>query len=241
MSSSRKSVRAALALVVLATAGFSLGAYGVASGSAQGTTDTTAEQGTTTETITEATTTVVTEITTAPAATTEAATTTAPTTTAETTTAPTTTAESSSSSTPWVWIALGLGVAAVLIGLGLWQRHRAGASAWRAKAANHKRRSLIALDDVLAKGSVVTGQIEALAAEAGSLEASAPDDVTKASAADVHDRLDDLAQALNSDRTLRLGTPPPSGEQLSYSTSLIRQHVEQLQASLRQTGAGQSS
>src|SRR5262245_40972209 len=126
----RKPVRAVLALAVVATAGFALGAYGVASGSAQGTTDITTPE-TTTETITEATTTVVTEITTAPAATTEPATT-APTTTEATTTEPTTTAESSSSSTPWLWIAIGCAVAAVLlITFLLWQRHRAGTAAWR--------------------------------------------------------------------------------------------------------------
>jgi hypothetical protein len=232
----RKPVRAVLALVVVATAGFALGAYGVASGSAQGTTDTTGPE-TTTETITEATTTVVTEITTAPATTTEPATTTAPTTTEATTTEPTTSGESSSSSTPWLWIAIGCGVAALLlIGFLLWQRHRAGTAAWRSRASNFNRRCLVAMDDVLARGSVVTGQIEALAAEARSLVTSAPDDMARASVGDVHNRLEDLAQALNSDRTLRLGSPPPSAEQLSYSSSLIRQHVEQLQISLRQTG-----
>jgi hypothetical protein len=85
---------------------------------------------------------------------------------------------------------------------------------------------------------VVTGQIEALAAEARSLEASAPDEAAKASTGDVRARLGDLAQALESDRALRLGSPPPSEEQLSYSTSLIRQQVEQLQGSLRRPGAG---
>jgi len=97
------------------------------------------------------------------------------------------------------------------------------------------------MDDVLARGSVVTGRVEALAVEAGSLETSAPDDAAKAAAADVRARLEDLTQALNSDRTLRLGSPPPSGDQLSYSSDLIRQHVEALQASLRQSGAGPRS
>jgi hypothetical protein len=168
-------------------------------------------------------------------------TTTAPATTATTTTSPTTTgAESSSSSTPWGWIALGLALAAALvIGLVLWLRHRRGTADWGAATANLNRRALVALDDVLAKGSVVTGQIEALAAEARSLESRAPDDVSQAAAARVRERLDELAATLQADRTLRLGSPPPSEEQLSYSTALIRQQVEQLQGALRPPNTGQ--
>jgi len=233
----RKAVRAWLALAFLAAAGFVLGTYGVALGSAQST-DTTGTV-TTTETITESSTTVETAITTVVTTSTPPTTTTPTTTAPTTTTTPTTTAESSSSSTPWAWIAIGCGLAAViLIGFLLWQRSRAGASDWRTRAASLNRRCLVALDQVLAQGSVVTGQIEALAAEARSLEASAPDDASKASAADVRARLGDLAQALESDRALRLGTPPPSEEQLSYSTSLIRQQVQQLQGSLRRPGDG---
>ena len=220
-------------------AGFALATYGVGIGSALAQTDTTATELTTTETITEPSTTVETTIvtTTAPAPTTTPATTATPTTTP--TTAPATTnGESSSSSTPWGWIAFGLGLAALLIGLGLWQRHRAGTASWRSKAANLNRRCLVALDEVVAKGSVVTGQIEALAADARSLEASAPDDAAKVATGEVRARLDDLTQALESDRRLRLGSPPPSDEQLSYSTSVIRQQVEQLQSSLRQQSAG---
>lgn len=169
-------------------------------------------------------------------------------TTSETTTVPlvippaTTSGESSSSSTPWGWIALGLALAAALvIGLVAWQRHRAGAAEWGAETADLNRRCLVALDDVLAKGSVVTGQIEALAAEAGTLEAHAPDDPSRAAAARVRGRLDDLAGTLEADRTLRLGSPPPSAEQLSYSMDLIRQQVEQLQGVLRPPSTGRGS
>lgn len=197
---------------------------------------------TTTETITEPSTTVVTAITAVPVTTTAPPTTTTPTTTAPaTTTTPTTTAASSSSSTPWVWIVLGLVLAAALIGIGFWPRHRAGAAAWRSKAQNLNRRCLVALDDVLAQGSVVTGKIEALTADARALEAGAPDDAARASVAAVRAKLEDLVRALESDRTLRLGSPAPSQEQLSYSTSLIRQQVEQLQGSLRQSSAGPAS
>ena len=143
-------------------------------------------------------------------------------------------AESSSSETPWGWIALGIGLALVLlIALLVWRHRRSGALAWGSKTADLNRRTLVALDDVIAKGSLVTGQIEALAAEARSLEGRAPDDVSKAAAANVRSRLDELASALEADRALRLGSPPPSSEQLSYSTALIRQQAEQLQGALR--------
>jgi hypothetical protein len=95
------------------------------------------------------------------------------------------------------------------------------------------RESLVALDEVLGQGSVVTGKIQALAAEAASLAARAPDDPARAAGAQLRGRLDELASTLEADRTLRLGSPPPSEEQLSYSTALIRQQVDQLQGVLR--------
>jgi hypothetical protein len=151
----------------------------------------------------------------------------------------TTATPSSSSSTPWGWIILGIGLAAALvIGIVVWRRRRAGAAAWSDRAGDLNRRCLLALDDVLAQGSVVTGQIQALASEAQTLEARAPDDRSKAAAAQVRARLDELAQTLESDRALRLASPPPSTEQLSYSSALIRQQVEQLQGVLRPSGTG---
>ena len=120
-------------------------------------------------------------------------------------------ASSSSSDTSWAWILLGAALAAgLLIAFLLWRRHRAGAADWGAQTADLNRRCLIALDEVLAKGSVVTGQIEALAAEMRSLEARAPDDPSRAAAARVRMHLDELAATLEADRTLRLGSPPPN-------------------------------
>jgi hypothetical protein len=190
----------------------------------------------------------------APATTTVAVTTTAPaptstraitirpqttTTTATTTIAVTPVATTSgetatSNETPWGWIALVLalaGVAALVIGL--WSRRRSRASSWASHLDDVRRRSLVALDDVLARGSVVTGSIQALEAEARSLERHAPDDRATAAAAQLRGGLEELADALDADRTLRLASPPPSEEQLAYSTALIRQQAEQLQRVLR--------
>jgi len=216
-------------LALVAVAGFALGACGGGGGTGALSTRTGVQ--TRTETATETTT--------------ETATVTRPriltTTATETTTVPvpvpvqtTATGTSSSSDTPWGWIILGVVLAAaLLIGLLLWHRHRAGATAWGAKTVDLNRRALVALDDVLAKGSVVTGQVEALASEARSLETRAPDDPSRAAAARVRGQLDELAHTLEADRALRLGSPPPNEEQLTYSTALIRQQAEQLQSVLR--------
>jgi hypothetical protein len=150
--------------------------------------------------------------------------------------------ESSSSSTPWGWIILGVAlVVALLVGLILWRRHRASAADWGRQTAEFNRRVLVALDDVLAKGSVVTGHVEALASEARGFEARAPDDASRGAVASVRGRLDELASALETDRTLRLSTPPPSPEQVTYSTALIRQQAEELRATLRPPDPGRAS
>lgn len=156
--------------------------------------------------------------------------------------AQTTATETSSSSTPWGWIILGVAlVLALVLGLILWRRHRSGAADWGRRTAEFNRRVLVALDDVLVKGSVVTGQVEALASEARAFEGLAPDDPSRTAAATVRARLDELASALETDRALRLSSPPPSQEQLTYSTALIRQQAEQLRATLRPPDPGQAS
>ena len=86
---------------------------------------------------------------------------------------------------------------------------------------------------MLAQGSVVTGQIQALAAETRTLEANAPDDPARAEAGRLRAQLDELAGTLESDRALRFSSPPPTEEQLSYSTAVIHRQVEELQGILR--------
>lgn len=219
-----KHARAWAALLLVAVCGLALGACGGGNGGAVG------SLSGVTRTRTIATQTVTT---TTPAVT-----------TTQTVPAPveTTPSASSSSSTPWGWIVLGIAVAlALLLGLVLWRRHRAGAAAWGRRTAEFNRRVLVTLDDVLAKGSVVTGHVEALASEAGGFEARAPDDASRAGAASIRARLDELAAALEADRALRLSTPPPSEEQLAYSTALVREQAEQLQAALRPPEAGRAS
>ena len=155
-----------------------------------------------------------------------------------------TTAEPASStddSTPWGWIALALALAAAaVLGLVLWRRHRTRAASWSRRLDDLSRRSLLALDDVVAQGSLVTGAVQTLADEARSLESSAPDEQSSPAAGALRVRLDDLAAALEADRKLRLGSTPPSEEQLAYSTALVHHEVEQLQSHLR-PGASSSA
>jgi hypothetical protein len=144
-----------------------------------------------------------------------------------------TTGTGGSSNTPWGWIAAGIVLAAALvIGIVLWLRSRSSDRSWSAHADDLGLRTLVALDDVLAQGSVVTGRVQALAAEARSLETRAPDDRGRARVGRLRTGLDALVSALESDRSLRLASPAPTGDQLSYSTAVIRQHVDQLQALL---------
>jgi hypothetical protein len=159
------------------------------------------------------------------------ATTSAETTPAETV-APTPTSETDDGA--WGWVALaGASLVALVLGLVLRRRHRADATAWSARIDDLERRSLVALDDVVAQGSVVTGRIQALAAEARSLERHAPDDSSRAAAARLRAGLNELAAALENDRVLRLATPPPGEEQLAYSTALIREQAARLQGLVR--------
>ena len=156
-----------------------------------------------------------------------------------TTTAATAEPASSTDDTPWEWIALALALAAAaVLGLVLWRRRRTGAATWSRRLDDLSRRSLLALDDVVARGSLVTGEVQTLADEARSLEPGAPDDQSSSAAAALRVRLDDLATAMEADRKLRLGSTPPSEEQLAYSTALVHHEVEQLQSHLR---AGASS
>jgi hypothetical protein len=221
--------RAWAALLLVAVCGFALGACGGGGGGAIGSLSVTLTRTIPTQTVTT---------------TTPGATVTQPAPPPPPPPAPvqTTASESSSSSTPWGWIILGVAlVVALLVGLILWRRHRAGAADWGRQTAEFNRRVLVALDDVLAKGSVVTGQVEALASEARGFEARAPDDASRGAVASVRGRLDELASALETDRTLRLSTPPPSPEQVTYSTALIRQQAEQLRATLRPPDPGRAS
>jgi hypothetical protein len=241
-------VRVAGALVLAGVAGFLLGACGGGGASSALTTRTgltaTRSQPTVATTTVEVTTTAphpttptptrpqltVTLTSTTPTA---PATTTAPVVT-PTTTPTVTTEPASSSETPWGWIALVLALTGLaILGILLWGRRRSRRDTQSAHLADLRRRTLIALDDVLAQGSVVAGQIEALASEARDLERHAPGEEAAGTVAPIRAGLDELAEALEADRALRLATPPPMPDQLAYSDELIRRQVAQLQGALR--------
>jgi hypothetical protein len=95
------------------------------------------------------------------------------------------------------------------------------------------RRTLTTLDDVRVQGSIVTGSVQALAGEARSLEHRASDDAERRRLANLAGGLEGLAHALETDRSLRLASPPASEAQLNYSTSLIRRHVDEVDSLLR--------
>ncbi len=124
-------------------------------------------------------------------------------------------------------------IGAALLGFLLWRRRQSAAARWAARLDDLTRRTFPTLDAVLAEGSLVTGQVQALSAEAATLVAEAPDEQARAEAGRLGAALDELSRTLEADRVLRLGSPPPSQEQLSYSTALIRQQAEQLQGLLR--------
>ena len=141
---------------------------------------------------------------------------------------------SSDSGTPWGWIILALavlggGVAAIVF----WRRKRAATASWSTELADLSQNCLVTLDAVVAEGSVVTGRVQALAAEARALETRAADEASRREAGQLRAGLDGLVDSLEADRRLRFASPPPSPDQLAYSTDLIRQQITQLQGILR--------
>jgi hypothetical protein len=142
-------------------------------------------------------------------------------------------ATSSSDDTPWPWIALGaLLLAAVVVGIFALRSRRAAGVELGRRADDLARRSLTTLDDVRLQGSIVTGRVQALAAEARSLERKS-DEATRRRLGALGGALEALGSALETDRNLRLASPPPTEAQLNYSTSLIRRHVDEVDAMLR--------
>src|SRR3954471_8941450 len=128
----------------------------------------------------------------------------------------------SADDTPWLWITLAVALSVMaVIAFVVWRRRRAAEQTWAMRMDAVARRTLATLDEVVTAGAVVTGRVEAIAADARLLETQAPDEPARASAGALRAGLDELARALESDRRLRLGSPPPSDEQLAYSTALI--------------------
>ena len=143
------------------------------------------------------------------------------------------TAAEEADDTLWLWIAIAVALAVIaVIAFVVWRRRRAAEQTWAMRMDAIARRTLATLDEVVTAGSVVTGRVEALAADARLLETQAPSEPARASAGALRAGLDELARALETDRRQRLGSPPPSDEQLAYSTALIGEQVRQLRARL---------
>jgi hypothetical protein len=230
MAALRQAVRVGPALALVATVGLLLGACAGDGGGGALTTGTLTR---TLPTLTRATETVTTAETTTVATTNEV-------TSTETATVPQPVplaplpAEEEPDNSAWAWLAIAVAfLVALVAGFLLWHRSRARAGSWSTELADLARRSLVTLDDVAREGSVVTGHVQALAAEAQALAGRAPDDRARAAAADLWAALDALAETLLADRQLRFSSPPPSAEQLSYSDALIREQVRQVQTLLR--------
>jgi hypothetical protein len=64
------------------------------------------------------------------------------------------------------------------------------------------------------------------------LASSAPDKVTADAAVTADRALEALRAATDSDRALRLGPPPPTQEQLGYSSAVLRQRATDLERAL---------
>lgn len=175
--------------------------------------------------------------------------TTQPTTTTSTTTpTTTTTAAKSSSGTSGGTIALivALIVAALLIiALILLLLRRRGRAQWReqARGASAEGASLLALlmaglaaldeparaartwSDFEARGAHLHGRLQALGT-------AARDEHNGAAVNGVDRDLQSLRSAVEADRGLRLGPPPPTTEQLGYSEAVIRQRTADFEQSL---------
>ena len=154
--------------------------------------------------------------------------------TSATATTVTTTGGGSSGSSPWPWILLAVAIAAgALLGFLLWRRRRAGAASWAGRFDDLGRRCFVAVDDVLAQGSVVTGQSRRSPPRRERWRRTRPMIRPGLRPAAYGRSWTISPNTLEGDRTLRLSSPPPTEEQLSYSTALIRRQVEQLQGILR--------
>jgi hypothetical protein len=64
------------------------------------------------------------------------------------------------------------------------------------------------------------------------LVASAPDELTSQVAAGADRSLEALRAAVEADRTLRLGPPPPTNEQLRYAEAVLRQRAAEFEQAI---------
>ena len=73
-------------------------------------------------------------------------------------------------------VAVVVGCVAAIV---FWRRKRAATASWSTQLAHLSQNCLVTLDAVVAEGSVVTGRVQALAAEARELENRATDEASR--------------------------------------------------------------
>jgi len=79
--------------------------------------------------------------------------------------------------------------------------------------------------DLESRGARLHARLQALAG-------TAPDAVSGAAIAGLNRDLQTLRAAVDADRAVRLGPPPPTAEQLGYSSAVIRQRAADFEQSL---------
>jgi hypothetical protein len=147
------------------------------------------------------------------------------------------------------WLALGALAAVLLLVLAVALRRRSERKSWwaQADAVLHDGQALVDLGTAgpagadpqqeIAHWGTIEQRTEALANEVQSVLGSGPpDDATRAAVAGLGQAVADYLAALRTSRTLRIGPPAPTAEQLQYADAESNQRLAIVRANLDQLG-----
>jgi hypothetical protein len=145
------------------------------------------------------------------------------------------------------WLAIGALVALLALVLGVALRRRSERKSWwaRADALVHDGRALVDLGTAgpagadpqqeVAHWGTLEQRTQALANEVQEVLGSGPpDDVTRAAVAGLGQAVADYLAALRTSRTLRIGPPAPTPQQLQYADAESGQRLAVVRANLDQ-------